>query len=53
MAALVLSGVIGTGVLSFLRTGHTHEDIDALLSELAKWVVKRLHDALMVSRRSR
>lgn len=38
----VQAGHLSSCTLNFLRTGHTHEDIDQLFGELAKWIRKRL-----------
>lgn len=46
MAALVSDSVIGSGRLSFLRTGHSHEDIDQLFGRVASWVKVKVRAAL-------
>ena len=40
VATLVGSGIISSGAVQFLRTGHTHEDIDRIFSLLSKWMKK-------------
>lgn len=37
---LVLTGALGSCSANFLRTGHTHEDIDMIFAMLAKWTSK-------------
>ena len=45
MAALTSDGIIGEGQLSFLRTGHSHEDVDQLFGRIADYVKTHLRSA--------
>jgi hypothetical protein len=45
LAVQVAARNIGSASLNFLRTGHSHEDIDQMFGEIAKWIVRRLRIA--------
>lgn len=45
VASLVSDNVIGSGRLSFLRTGHSHEDIDQVFGRLSTWVRNNIRSA--------
>ena len=49
MSSLVSDSVIQSGRLSFLRTGHSHEDIDQLFGQLAAYVRNNIRVALTSS----
>ncbi|CAK9061755.1 unnamed protein product [Durusdinium trenchii] len=49
VASLVSDGVIGSGRLSFLRTGHSHEDIDQLFGRVASFIKLKVRTALTSS----
>ena len=42
LSCLVQSGILSGATVNFLRTGHTHEDIDMVFSLLASWMWKVL-----------
>ena len=42
MSALVSESVIKDGCFSFLRSGHSHEDIDQIFGQCAEWVRRKL-----------
>ncbi|CAK9038742.1 unnamed protein product [Durusdinium trenchii] len=46
VASLVSDSIIRTGRLSFLRTGHSREDIDQLFGQVASWVKLKVRSAL-------
>lgn len=46
MAALVSDGVILSGRMSFLRSGHSHEDVDQLFGSASTWMKNRVRSAL-------
>lgn len=46
VSSLVSDRVIGSGRLSFLRTGHSHEDVDQLFGRVASWVKLHVRSAL-------
>ena len=43
LATLVLAGKLASATISFLRTAHTHEDVDRDFSSLAKYIMKELY----------
>ena len=43
LACLVACGIVTTAMACFLRTGHTHEDIDQLVGQLASYLIKHCH----------
>ncbi len=45
---MILTAVIGSSTVNFLRCGHTHEDVDQVFGELSKFVKKALHYAEVV-----
>lgn len=46
MAALVSDGVILSDRMSFLRSGHSHEDVDQLFGSASTWMKNRVRSAL-------
>ena len=46
MAALVSDGVIQSGRMSFLRSGHSHEDVDQLFGSVSTWMKNKVRSAL-------
>jgi hypothetical protein len=44
-AALVAAGLIQSVRVVFLRSGHSHEDIDQFFGELASWIIKNMRVA--------
>ena len=45
MAALISDNIIKEGVFSFLRSGHSHEDIDQVFGQCSDWVKRRVPTA--------
>lgn len=45
LSSLVSDGVIASGKLSFLRSGHSHEDVDQLFGRVACWIKSKLRSA--------
>ena len=45
LGGLVANGIVGQSALSSLRTGHSHEDIDQLFGQLAKYLVTKVRTA--------
>ena len=43
LAIWVCAGLLGMVTVNFLRTGHTHEDIDMIFAALAKYIWRNLH----------
>ena len=43
LAIWVCAGLLGMVTVNFLRTGHTHEDIDMIFASLAKYIWRKLH----------
>ena len=50
LAIWVCAGLLGMVTVNFLRTGHTHEDIDMIFASLAKYIWRKLHQSISIAK---